>query len=126
MKIRKLLGIGIFSLGAVCCAKAQSSLMDRVNWSPTGAGYAPREFSFDFAGGYATRDKGGFDKDAFGIALGVNYFITENIGVGADTYADAFTAPYMLNFSGIFRYPISDTGFAPYGFGGFGRQWDHA
>ena len=46
--------------------------------------------------------------------------------MGADTYADAFEAPYLLNFSGIYRYPIQDMGFAPYAFAGFGRQWEHA
>ena len=126
MNIKQLEGIGIVSIVAACSTQGQAFLVDRLAWSPTGAGYAPREFSIDFGGGYATRDKGGADKDAFGIALGVNYFITENIGAGVDTYADAFTAPYALNFSGIYRYPISDTGFAPYGFAGFGRQWEHA
>jgi hypothetical protein len=80
----------------------------------------------DLLGGYATRDKRGRDKDAFGIGAGVNYFFTRNIGVGADTYADAFNVPYQLNASGIFRYPIPDTGLAPYAFGGFGRQWEFA
>ena len=42
------------------------------------------------------------------------------------TYADAFETPYNINFSGIYRYPIKGTAFAPYGFGGFGRQWDFA
>ena len=36
-------------------------------------------------------------------------------------------APHdLLNFSAIYRYPLWDTGVAPYAFGGFGRQWDHA
>ncbi len=120
-----------FGIAAITClmastAPAQSFLVDRFAFAPTGAGYAPHEFSFDIAGGYATRDKDGRDKDACGLAGGVSYFITDKIGVGADTYFDAFELPYMLNFSGIFRYPISETGLAPYGFGGFGRQWEHA
>jgi hypothetical protein len=32
----------------------------------------------------------------------------------------------LLNASGIYRYPLRNTRFAPYGFGGFGRQWEHA
>src|SRR5258706_6379972 len=101
-----------FGIAAITClmastAPAQSFLVDRFAFAPTGAGYAPHEFSFDIAGGYATRDKDGRDKDACGLAGGVSYFITDKIGVGADTYFDAFELPYMLNFSGIFRYPIS-------------------
>ena len=81
------------------------------------------EMSVDVLGYYATHDKDGADKNAWGYGAGFNYFFTENIGAGVDTYSDAFTAPYMLNFSGVFRYPLRDTGFAPYGFAGFGRQW---
>ncbi len=113
--------LGLTGLSAL----AQSSWSDRLNYAPQAAVFGPREFSFDILGGYATRDKGGADDDAFGIGAGVNYFIFDNIGVGIDTYADAFTAPYLLNFSGIYRYPIKDLGLAPYGFGGFGRQWEH-
>jgi len=106
-------------------AFGQSSWPDRLVYAPGNATFAPHEFSFDVAGGYATRDKSGNDTDAWGIGVGVNYFIFENIGVGVDTYADAFTTPYMANFSAIYRYPFRDLGLAPYGFGGFGRQWEH-
>jgi len=126
MKMKKSLGIGILSMAAVCSTQGQVGIMDRFNFSPTGAGYTSHELNFDIAGGYATRDKGGANTDAFGMDLGVNYFITPNIGIGADSYFDAFELPYQLNFSGIYRYPIEDTGAAPYGFAGFGRQWEHA
>lgn len=87
--------------------------------------YSAHETSFDVFGFYGSRDKGG-NKDAWGPGVGINYFFTQNIGVGADTYADAFEVPYLLDASGIYRYPIKDTAFAPYGFAGMGRQWDHA
>ncbi len=87
--------------------------------------YSAHEATIDGFGFYGSRDKGGHN-DAWGLGLGANYFFTENIGAGADTYMDAFTVPYLLNADGIFRYPIKRTGLAPYGFGGFGRQWDHA
>jgi hypothetical protein len=106
-------------------AFGQGFWVDHFAYSPGSGVYGPHEFSFDILGGYATRDKGGADKDAFGIGAGLNYFFFENIGVGVDTYADAFEAPYLLNFSGIYRYPFRDLGLAPYGFGGFGRQWEH-
>lgn len=100
--------------------------MDRIAFAPGAAVFAPREFSFDLLGSYVTRDKGGADRDAWGIGAGLNYFILDNIGVGVDTYADAFEAPYLLNFSGIYRYPVPEMGLAPYAFAGFGRQWEHA
>lgn len=82
------------------------------------------ELSADFLGFYSSHDKDG-KGSAWGYGAGVNYFITANWGVGADTYADAFTVPYLLNVSAIFRYPLSDPHFAPYAFGGGGRQWEH-
>jgi hypothetical protein len=88
--------------------------------------YSAQEPSFDFLGFYGSRDKGGSDTGVAGPGLGFNYFITQNIGVGVDTYADAFTWPYLLNTSGIIRYPIPRTAIAPYAFGGFGREWWHA
>jgi hypothetical protein len=88
--------------------------------------YSANEASLDLFGFYGSRDKSGHKGDAWGIGAGGNYFFTENIGAGLDTYADAFELPYLLNASGIYRYPIRDTAFAPYGFGGFGREWTHA
>ena len=88
--------------------------------------YHGHEFSLDLYGFGATRDKGGGDTTAWGPGVGANYFITRTIGIGADSSADAFEIPYMLNGSAFYRYPFEETGFAAYGFGGFGRQWDHA
>lgn len=84
------------------------------------------EFSADVFGFYASRDKGGADKNAYGYGAAVNYFLTPYWGANAETYADAFEVPYNINFSGIFRYPFEDVKLAPYGLAGFGRQWDHA
>lgn len=88
--------------------------------------FSEKEASFDLFGFYGSRDKGGGSSSAWGPGVGFNYFFTQNLGVGADTYADAFTVPYLLNANGIFRYPIVGTGIAPYGFAGFGREWWHA
>jgi hypothetical protein len=88
--------------------------------------FSANELSMDLFGFGASRDKDGKGDTAWGLGLGANYFFTRNIGVGADSYADAFEIPYLLNGSGIFRYPINDSRFAVYGFGGFGRQWKHS
>jgi opacity protein-like surface antigen len=114
MKNKKMMFI--IGLGILTCAGAQAQSTDL---------YSSHEWNVDTYGFYAGKDKGG-NKDAWGIGLGGSYFFTRNIGAGADTYMDAFTVPYLLNANGIFRYPIGQSRLAPYGFGGFGRQWDHA
>ena len=82
-------------------------------------------FSYDLFGAYGTRDKDGGDGNAFGIGAGVNYFFTDNIGVGVDTYTDGIRFPYMLNASAIYRF-ATESMFNPYAFAGFGRQWKYA
>ena len=88
--------------------------------------YSAQEPSLDFFGFYGSRDKGGGNSGAAGPGVGFNYFFTQNLGLFADTYADAFTVPYLLNANAVFRYPIPRTAVAPYAFTGFGRQWWHA
>jgi hypothetical protein len=88
--------------------------------------YHGHEFSLDLYGFGATRDKDGKDVTAWGPGVGANYYFTKTLGVGADSSADAFEIPYMLNASGLFRYPFEQSGFAVYGLGGVGRQWKHS
>jgi hypothetical protein len=88
--------------------------------------YTMNEITLDVYGFGASRDKDGKSTAAWGPGVGANYFFTRTLGVGADSSADAFEVPYMLNGSGIYRYPFNDSGFAAYGFGGFGRQWKHS
>lgn len=93
--------------------------------------YPDSEITFDLFGLFAD-DKGKF-KDTFntsmrdgqwGAGLGVNYFITRNVGIGADAFGidngddlvDAVSASLIL------RVPIDVAHLAPYVFGGGGRQ----
>src|SRR5437016_2734531 len=78
--------------------------------------YTCNELSGDIAGFFGSRNKYGGSDSAWGTAAGVNYFFTENLGTGLDSYADAFNLPYLLNANAIFRYPIGETPFAPYAF----------
>jgi hypothetical protein len=87
--------------------------------------FPSRTWSIDAFGFYGSRDKDGGSDGEWGPGVGVNYFFNDNWGAGADTYAQAFNVPYLLNANVIFRYPLRDTKFAPYGYAGFGRQWDH-
>ena len=87
--------------------------------------FPSRTWALDGFGFYGSRDKDGGSDGAWGPGVGASYFFTENWGAGADTYADAWNIPYLLNASAIFKYPLRESRFAPYGFAGFGRQWDH-
>ena len=125
MKINKLIAT-LAGLSLCASVSAQSSFSDRFKFAPEEAIYGPKEFSLDAFGGYATRDKNGDPNSAWGYGVGLNYFFSEYYGVGADTYSDAFNWPYQLNVTGILRYPLGKSGFAPYATAGFGRQWAHA
>ncbi len=61
-----------------------------------------------------------------GAGLGVNYFILRYVGVGGDLYTENTAHDLVDNASGnvIFRYPIGQTGLAPYVYGGGGYKWD--
>ncbi len=93
--------------------------------------YPDSEITFDLFGLFAD-DKRKFN-DAFdttmrdgkwGAGIGVNYFFTRNIGIGADAFGidngddlvDAVSASVIL------RLPIDVAHLAPYVFGGGGRQ----
>ena len=107
-------------------ASAQNAMSDRLEFLPGSGVFGPNEFSLDVFGFHASREKGGADRGAWGPAVGVNYFMTDYVGFGADTYADAFALPYLLNGSVELRYPFKEIGLAPYAFGGAGRQWVYA
>jgi len=61
-----------------------------------------------------------------GAGAGANYFITRNIGIGADAYSENTTGAFIDSASGnlILRLPLGQSGFAPYVFGGGGHQFD--
>ena len=68
------------------------------------------------------------DNTRFGAGAGINYFFTKNIGIGADAYSENTTGPFVDSVSGnlILRFPLGESGFAPYVFGGGGYQFDMA
>lgn len=61
-----------------------------------------------------------------GLGAGLNYFITRNFGVGVDALTEntghSFVDIASANL--IVRFPIGESGFAPYVFGGGVRQFD--
>jgi len=122
-----ILGLSVAYFAETIHSADSSSVNDFFEFDqPSSDLYSEKELSLDAFGFGATRDKDGNSTTAWGPGVGINYFFTRNLGAGADTYSDAFTIPYNLNFSGIFRYPIADSRFAVYGIGGFGRQWKYS
>lgn len=61
-----------------------------------------------------------------GAGLGLNYFFTRYIGIGGDLYSENDTGALVDSASGnlIARFPLGESGFAPYAFGGGGYQFD--
>ena len=63
-----------------------------------------------------------------GAGLGLSYFLTRNIGIAADAYSENTTGTFVdsasLNLTA--RFPLGESGFAPYIFGGGGHQIDLA
>lgn len=126
----KIKGLMIVAVAALLLASqgraADSTWSDRFRYEKdTATKYMPNEFSLDMFGTYATRDRYGHGDDNWGGGLGVNYFFTRYIGIGADSYLEEWKTPYRVNGSLIFRIPIDQVGLAPYAFGGGGRQWKY-
>ena len=61
-----------------------------------------------------------------GAGLGLNYFFTRNLGIGADLYSENTTRAFIDSAEAnlILRLPLGHCGFAPYVFGGGGHQFD--
>lgn len=97
--------------------------------------YPDQEFTVDLFGVYADqKDK---FKDSFresmkggrwGAGLGINYFFTRFMGIGADAFGidnrNGDDIVDAANASFILRLPIDVAHLAPYAFGGGGHQWE--
>jgi hypothetical protein len=85
--------------------------------------FGKQELRFDVFGTWATRDRRHMSDDHAGVGLGVDYFLTPNVGIAAESYIERFSWPSHLDVSLVGRIPIESLRFAPYLFGGGGRQW---
>ncbi len=83
------------------------------------------ELQLDLFGAYVATEGGGIN-DGFGGGLGLNYFFSRNLGVGADAMIYDGDAPGVWAYTGslIARFPVELGGLclAPYVFGGGGYQ----
>jgi hypothetical protein len=61
-----------------------------------------------------------------GAGGGVDYFFTRNLGIGVEAYSENTTGVFIDSASAnlTLRLPLGQSGFAPYAFGGGGRQFD--
>jgi hypothetical protein len=124
-KKRLLLVTGIVAASARLMAADIVTFSDRVRYERDVDKFGPNEGTVDLFGTYATRDRFGVKGDHWGGGLGVNWFITRNIGLGVDSYLEEWKWPYRVNGSLILRAPIEQLSLAPYVFGGGGRQYKY-
>jgi len=97
--------------------------------------YTAQELSFDAFGSYLAAEKNFSDifktnirHGTWGGGVGLNYFFSREIGIGADINMPANGGNFIDSVSGslIARLPLGSSGLAPYGFGGGGRGTDPA
>ncbi len=127
MNLKQILLAGVASLLATSGIQAQD--WNPITFEPEAATFSDHELSLDFYGFGSTHNRHGSSDSAWGPGFGVNYFLTEYLGFGADTQADAWRAPYQLNATVIGRLPLGDRGLpglAPYAYAGFAREWRYA
>src|SRR5664280_2882922 len=97
--------------------------------------FSANELSLDLSGSYIAQERGiehlfetsiKHNRGTWGGNVGVNYFITQNIGVGADANMSANGGNFVDAVLGnlTLRLPLGNSGFAPYVLGGGGRTTD--
>ena len=93
-----------------------------------------KEVQVDLAAGYATDQVSPLNtsiatlttKGAWTSSVGVNYFLTENFGLGVESNLRDFRGIGVNNvsLSGIARFPVERWRLAPYVFGGAGANFE--
>ncbi|MBA4147851.1 MAG: outer membrane beta-barrel protein [Verrucomicrobia bacterium] len=110
----------------------RTTFAERFAYDREGDFYRANEFSFDVFGSYhrnSQNEDDFFDQPKggrWGGGIGLNYFFTRNIGIGVDTSIHNNRGAFIDNasLSAIARFPIAESGFAPYILGGGGRIFD--
>lgn len=76
-------------------------------------------FSID---GFASVVTSDFNNEKLGYGVGVNYFFTDNLGVGVEALTDRLDTDIAAGANLIYRIPIGQS--APYVFAGGGYDWE--
>lgn len=143
MKIPNLTFIAsiVTGLGMLCSAHADDSTTpmtasrDTDTMNNNGGLYRCQELSFDLFGSLAlsrqTIDHISTQRinhnASLGVGGGINYFFTRYVGVGAEAFSDNTTGSFVDSSSGnvFLRYPIGESGIAPYIYGGGGYDFEN-
>jgi hypothetical protein len=130
--INKYIGAAILLLAATPAWAADDTLTAPAgNLNDT---YRIGEFSAD---GFGTASLGKYTLDhlsgarvynntRLGAGLGLNYFFTRFVGMDAEAYSENSPGAWVDSASVnlLLRYPVGDSGFAPYALGGAGYRFD--
>jgi len=78
-------------------------------------------YTLDHVSGNRIKENG-----RLGAGAGLNYFFTRNLGLGLDAYSENTAASFVDSGSAnlILRLPLGQSRFAPYIFGGGGRNFE--
>jgi hypothetical protein len=133
--MKRILLIGILAGLGNSVAAAGITSLPSIKHHPREAYYAG-EMTFDFISVYVDpqlsetkADDYAIDEDTlaagFGGGVAASYFYTENFGIAIRAYWwDTATVLTSLTGSAVYRYPINQSGFAPYAFVGGGGHFD--
>ncbi|HYG23034.1 MAG TPA: hypothetical protein VEH04_09645 [Verrucomicrobiae bacterium] len=123
----KINSISLAILAASCISSvAQPNWVSRFEYQASSDAFRAGETQLDMFGLYATSDRDNFSEDTWGLGIGGNYFVTDQLGFGLDTYVADVDWPKHIEASVIGRYPLYERyhlSMAPYGFVGIGRQF---
>jgi len=143
MKMRKMVVLTAAVMLTAGMAQAAHLWEDPGTWSSgifcydmaAGPKYTANELSLDLFGSYTaaeekienifkTNIKG--TRGVWGGGVGLNYFLTRELGIGADMNMSANGRQFVDQAVGnlILRFPIESIGLAPYIIGGGGRSFD--
>jgi hypothetical protein len=101
--------------------------------APTGAKFTANELNFDLFASYVAPERTfthlaqtDIRDGAWGGGVGLNYFLTRELGIGGDINMPNDKGNLVDSVSGslIARFPCEQVGIAPYFFGGGGRTTD--
>ncbi len=138
MKLKQLIIVTAVAISTATAVQAQReyhwTVNDRFTYSTEGEIFYPNEFTIDAFAHYTTTSRKSFGQlfthnirhGTFGGGVGVNYFFTKYVGIGADVEmgdnGGKFIDSTVANV--IVRLPLDAVHLAPYVFGGGGGQFD--
>lgn len=132
--MKRKMNKGLLITGTLCLLVAGSALAAEGSRDAENDKYTAKETTVDLFGSASIGQQtiNNFSGDTvshdarLGAGAGVSYFVTRNVGLGAEAYSENTGHSFIDNASGslIGRFPLGQSGFAPYVFGGAGHQFD--